>query len=95
MFEEVAALRPFADAADELARVADWPALYDLDRLAANQVPVAAVVYHDDMYVDAGLSLETVQAVGNVRAWVTNEWEHDGVTASGERVLARLMELAI
>ncbi|GAA2685787.1 alpha/beta fold hydrolase [Nonomuraea recticatena] len=95
MFEEVAALRPFAEAADQLARVDDWPALYDLDRLATNQVPVAAVVYHDDMYVDAGLSLETVQAVGNVRAWVTNEWEHDGVTASGERVLARLMELAI
>ncbi|MFI6446026.1 alpha/beta fold hydrolase [Kitasatospora sp. NPDC050543] len=94
MFREVAGLRPFAEAADLLAARTDWPELYDPARLAANQVPVAAAVYHDDMYVDAGLSLRTARAVGGLRAWVTNEWEHDGVTASGGRVLARLMDLA-
>lgn len=92
MFEEIRSLRPYAEAAHQLAAFEGWPPLYNAERLAANQVPVAAVVYHDDMYVDAGLSLETASAVGNVRTWVTNEWEHDGVTASGERVLARLME---
>ncbi|MFI6603063.1 alpha/beta fold hydrolase [Nonomuraea sp. NPDC050536] len=95
MFEEIASLRPYAGAAHLLAHVDDWPDLYDLERLASNQVPVAAAVYHDDMYVDAGLSLETAAAVGNVRAWVTNEWEHDGVTASGEQVLDRLIQLAL
>ncbi|PKV89576.1 alpha/beta fold hydrolase [Streptomyces sp. TLI_146] len=94
MFEEIAALRPFAGAADLLARRTDWPALYDTDRLAANEVPLAAAVYHDDMYVDAGLSLATARQVGACRAWVTNEWEHDGISASGGRVLARLMDLA-
>ncbi|MFG3052330.1 alpha/beta fold hydrolase [Kitasatospora sp. NPDC048239] len=94
MFREVAGLRPFAEAADLLAARTDWPELYDPARLAANRVPVAAAVYHDDMYVDAGLSLRTARAVGSLRAWVTNEWEHDGVTASGGRVLARLMDLA-
>ncbi|AUG77082.1 proline iminopeptidase [Kitasatospora sp. MMS16-BH015] len=94
MFREIAALRPFAEAADLLAHRADWPALYDPARLAANRVPVAAAVYHDDMYVDAGLSLRTARAVGALRTWVTDEWEHDGVTASGARVLARLMDLA-
>jgi hypothetical protein len=94
MFREIKALRPFADAADLLARRTDWPPLYDPRRLAANQVPLAAVVYHDDMYVDAGLSLRTAREVGATRTWVTNEWEHDGVTASGGRVLARLMDLA-
>ncbi|MFC9242520.1 alpha/beta fold hydrolase [Streptomyces sp. NPDC057136] len=94
MFREIEGLRPFADAADLLARRTDWPPLYDLRRLAANQVPLAAVVYHDDMYVDAGLSLSTARAVGTARVWVTNEWEHDGVTASGGRVLSRLMDLA-
>ncbi|MER5637289.1 alpha/beta fold hydrolase [Kitasatospora sp. NPDC002227] len=94
MFEEISALRPFAAAADLLAARTDWPALYDPARLAANRVPVAAAVYHDDMYVDAGLSLRTARAVGGLRTWVTNEWEHDGVTASGGRVLARLMDLA-
>lgn len=92
MFEEIAALRPFRGAADLLAAYDAWPALYDLDRLAANEVPVSAVVYHDDMYVDAGLSLETAARVGNVRAWVTNEYEHDGLRADPERVLGRLRD---
>ena len=35
----------------------EWPDLYDPDRLARNEVPVAAAVYHDDMYVDTADSL--------------------------------------
>ncbi|MGW5347465.1 alpha/beta fold hydrolase [Streptomyces sp. NPDC004050] len=94
MFREIRSLRPFADAAELLAERPDWPPLYDPRHLAANQVPLAALVYHDDMYVDAGLSLRTAREVGATRVWVTNEWEHDGVTASGGRVLSRLMDLA-
>ncbi|MCW7941495.1 proline iminopeptidase [Streptomyces hygroscopicus] len=94
MFEDIRTLRPFTQAADLLARRTDWPPLYDVGRLAANEVPLAAVVYHDDMYVDADLSLRTARHVGATRVWVTNEWEHDGLTASGGRVLARLMDLA-
>ncbi|MFF8835546.1 alpha/beta fold hydrolase [Streptomyces sp. NPDC015130] len=94
MFREIAGLRPFADAADLLAARTDWPPLYDLGRLAANEVPLAAVVYHDDMYVDAGISLATARRIGASRVWVTNEWEHDGLAASDGRVLARLMDLA-
>ncbi|RKT54837.1 alpha/beta fold hydrolase [Saccharothrix australiensis] len=94
MFEDVRCLRPFADAAHQLAEWSEWTPLYDPDRLARNEVPVAAAVYHDDMYVDAGLSLDTAGRVGALRAWVTNEWEHDGVSASGERVLDRLIDMA-
>ena len=79
MFEQVAALRPFRPAAEALAERAEWPDLYDLDRLAANEVPVEAAVYFDDMFVDAGLSLDTASHVGNTRALVTNEFEHDGL----------------
>ncbi|MFI6645511.1 alpha/beta fold hydrolase [Streptomyces sp. NPDC050504] len=93
MCREIKGLRPFADAADLLAERADWPALYDLARLAENSVPLAAAVYHDDMYVDAGLSLDTARHIGASRVWVTNEWEHDGGAASGGRVLARLMDM--
>lgn len=92
MFEDIAALRPFRGAADLLAAYDDWPPLYDLDRLTANEVPVAAVVYHDDMYVDADLSLETAARVGNVRAWVTNEYEHDGLRVDPGRLLGRLRD---
>lgn len=94
MFQDIAALRPFAGAADLLAEADDWPDLYDLPRLASNDVPVAAVVYFDDMYVDAELSLATAGAVGNTRAWVTNEYEHDGGAVSQGKVLSRLMDMA-
>jgi pimeloyl-ACP methyl ester carboxylesterase len=93
MFEEVRALAPFGGAAQLLAAYDDWGPLYDLDRLAANTVPVLAAVYFDDMYVDSGLQLETARYVGNVRTWVTNEFEHDGIRADGPRVLGRLMDM--
>lgn len=53
-------------------------------------MPVEAAVYFDDMYVDAGLSLETAAHVGNVETWVTNEHEHDGLRLGD--VLPRLLE---
>ena len=90
MFEEIKSLRPFARAAEALARVEDYSPLYDLDRLASNEVPVSAVVYFDDMYVDAGLSMETAAAVGNVTTWVTNEYQHDGLR-DGTKVFERLV----
>jgi pimeloyl-ACP methyl ester carboxylesterase len=93
MFRDIAALRPFAGAADLLAET-EWPDPYDVTRLAANEVPVAAAVYFDDMYVDAELSLATAATVGNVRTWVTNEYEHDGIAVSRGKVLTRLMDMA-
>ncbi|WP_062348369.1 alpha/beta fold hydrolase [Herbidospora yilanensis] len=92
MFDEIRALRPFKRTAECLAQMT-WPALYDPARLAANQVPVGAVVYYDDMYVDEGLSAQTVREVANVTTWVTNEWEHDGLRVSGETVVQRVMGL--
>jgi hypothetical protein len=91
--EEVRALTPFRGAAEELAAYDDWAPLYDLDRLAVNEVPVFAAVYFDDMYVDADLQLDTAARVGNVRTWVTNEYEHNGLRADGARVLGRLMDM--
>ncbi|MFI9173914.1 alpha/beta fold hydrolase [Streptomyces lincolnensis] len=93
MFDSDPALRPLRESADLLAARTDWRPLYDRARLAANEVPVAAAVYHDDMYVDAGHSLETARAVRGLRTWVTDEFEHDGVRASGPRVLDRLLAL--
>ncbi|WP_137991812.1 alpha/beta fold hydrolase [Streptomyces vilmorinianum] len=93
-FETDPALRPLRETAQLLAERTDWAPLYDAGRLAANAVPVAAAVYHDDMYVDTAHSLETARAIRGLRTWVTDEFEHDGVRASGPRVLDRLLALA-
>jgi len=86
-------LRPLREAAELLAERASWPALYDPARLAANQVPAAAAVYFDDMYVDAGFSLATARAIRGLRPWVTNEYEHDGLRVSSGAVLGRLIDM--
>ncbi|GAB3379422.1 hypothetical protein GCM10027452_34240 [Micromonospora halotolerans] len=94
MFATDPALAPLDEVADLLAQREDWPDLYDPGQLARNEVPVAAAVYHDDMYVDADDSLATARAVRGLRTWVTNEYEHDGLRVSGGRVLDRLIRLA-
>ncbi|MET9776996.1 alpha/beta fold hydrolase [Streptomyces sp. NPDC006367] len=94
MFDCDPALRPLRETAELLAARTDWTPLYDPARLAANEVPVAAAVYHDDMYVDTGHSLATARAIRGLRTWVTDEFEHDGVRAGGPRVLDRLLALA-
>ena len=87
-------LRPLREAADILAERDDWPPLYDPTRLAANEVPVAAAVYYHDMYVDRELSLQTAQAIRGLQAWVTSEYEHDGLRVSNGAVLDRLIGMA-
>lgn len=93
MFDCDPALRPLRETVELLAARTDWTPLYDSARLAANEVPVAAAVYHDDMYVDTEHSLATARAIRGLRTWVTDEFEHDGVRAGGPRVLDRLLAL--
>ena len=87
-------LRPLREAAGILAERDDWPPLYDPVRLAANEVPAAAAVYYDDMYVDRELSLQTAQAIRGLQAWVTSEYSHDGLRVSNGAVLDRLIGMA-
>jgi pimeloyl-ACP methyl ester carboxylesterase len=88
------ALRPLAAAGELLAQRADWPALYDAGQLARTEIPVAAAIYADDMYVPAELSLQTAAAIRGLRVWVTNEYEHDGLRVSNGAVLDRLIAMA-
>ena len=87
-------LRPLREAAELLAERDDWPPLYDPVRLAANEVPTAAAVYYNDMYVDREFSMQTAQAIRGLRAWVTSEYEHDGLRVSDGAVLDRLIGMA-
>ncbi len=92
MFEDYAALGSLREAAHLLAHH-PWPRLYDDARLEANEVPVAAAIYANDMYVDRELAEETAGRVSNVRRWLTDEFEHDGLRVDGARILDRLISL--
>ncbi len=91
MIDADLALRPLREAADILAGRDDWPPLYDPARLAGNDVPAAAAVYYNDMYVDREFSMQTAQAIRALRTWVTSEYEHDGLRVSDGAVLNRLI----
>jgi pimeloyl-ACP methyl ester carboxylesterase len=93
MIDAGPALRPLREAAELIAQRDGWPPLYDPARLAANEVPAAAALYHDDLYVPAALSLRTAAAIRGLRTWVTNEWEHEGLRVSDGKVLGRLLAM--
>lgn len=92
MFQEDPALTPFAAAMDVLMEDTEFGQLYDGEQLAANSVPLRCAVYFDDLYVDSRLQLDTLSRVGNSRAWVTNEFEHDGL--HGNKVFKHLFDEA-
>jgi pimeloyl-ACP methyl ester carboxylesterase len=92
-FEDDSRLAPLAEAAQILAEH-DWPRLYDADLLRQVDVPCAAAVYAEDAYVDRVFSEETARLLPGMRTWVTNELEHNGLRADGERVLDRLIGMA-
>ncbi len=93
MFENDPVLAPLAEAAELLARRDSWPPLYDAGRLRASEVPAAAAVYYDDMYVPREFSVQTARAIRGLRPWITNEYEHDGLRVSNGVVLDRLIAM--
>jgi pimeloyl-ACP methyl ester carboxylesterase len=93
MFLDYGALAPLYEAAHLLAD-REWPRLYDEDVLRSNQVPTAAAIYADDMYVERAFSEQTAAQIRGIRTWITNEYEHNGLRADGDRVLGHLLDLA-
>ena len=92
MWEDYAGLRSHREAANILAEH-PWPKLYDAEQLARNEVPVAATIYSNDLYVERDFAVETAQAIRGLRTWETDEFEHSGLRADGEKVLGRLIDL--
>jgi hypothetical protein len=44
--------------------------------------------------VERDFSEQTAASIRGLRPWLTNEFDHDGLRAYGERVLGRLLDLA-
>jgi pimeloyl-ACP methyl ester carboxylesterase len=92
MWDEYGGLRTHKDAAMLLAEHR-WPKLYDASVLARNDVPVAATIYVNDLYVERTFAEETAASIRGLRPWVTDEYEHSALRSDGERVLDRLIDL--
>jgi pimeloyl-ACP methyl ester carboxylesterase len=92
MWEDYAGLRPQRAAAELLAEGA-WPRLYDPDQLRRTDVPVAATIYVNDLFVERDFARETASTIRGLQTWETDEYEHNGLRADGERVLGRLIDL--
>src|SRR3954447_3898206 len=93
MFDDYRALQPHKAAADILAQH-EWPRVYDAEQLAVNEVPVAATIYVQDLYVERAFAEETAASIRGLRTWITDEYVHNGLRADGPRVLDRLIDLA-
>jgi pimeloyl-ACP methyl ester carboxylesterase len=93
MWDDYGLLQSHKGAAEILAEH-PWPKLYDADQLARNEVPTAGTIYTQDLYVERRFAEETAGQVRGLRPWITNEYEHNGLRADGERVLGRLIDLA-
>ena len=102
MWDDYGALRGQRDAAELLAEH-PWPRLYDADRLRRNEVPVAATIYVNDLYVERDFAEETAAAIrghpcvgdGRVRAQRSaGGWRARPGPSDRPRPRARLMAAA-
>jgi hypothetical protein len=87
MADDYATLKPLKACADILASKGDWGPLYDRAVLQDTAVPCAALVCYEDLYVDRVFSEETAALLGDqMRIWVTNEFQHSGLSDDPARV---------
>ncbi|CAA0842549.1 alpha/beta-Hydrolases superfamily protein [Striga hermonthica] len=59
--------------------------------LFTGEVPVAAAVYYEDVYVNFNLVKETAAQIEGIQLWITNEYMHSGLRDSGTQVLDHLL----
>jgi len=81
------AAAPFKEHADDLARRVQWSKLYDVRQLSQNMVPVRALVYPKDLFVDFDFSLQTAAMVRRCQAVpARRSWLHGSVKTRPKQV---------
>lgn len=93
VFEEDPALRPLASAAEELAQKTDFCELYSPTNLGQPGPVAAAAIYVDDIFVPFGLSRNTAELFADLRPYITNQFQHDGIRHDGAGIVRTLRTL--
>ncbi|KAF4505238.1 hypothetical protein G6O67_007208 [Ophiocordyceps sinensis] len=92
-FETYPELIPLRQVAEKLAAADDWPRLYDEQQLRNNAIPVYAMSYVEDMYVDYDFARQTAKLVKGTKVAETNIMYHSALRAKSEEVLQTLFSL--
>ncbi|KAL6868391.1 alpha/beta-hydrolase [Trichoderma novae-zelandiae] len=92
-FDTYPELIPLRAVAERLANASDWPALYDVEQLRKNEVPVYAASYIHDMYVDYAFARDTANLIKGTKTYETNVMYHNAVRAKAEEVMQNLFAL--
>lgn len=93
MFDSYTELNQIKGTADILASTTDWPALYDENQLAKNEVPVYAATYVDDMYVHFELASRTAAKIKGTKQFITNVMYHDALRSKSDELMRQLFAL--
>lgn len=93
-FDEDPALRPFKQAAEELAAYEWASSPYDAAALADAPVTASAAIYLDDVFVPFEDSLATGETYRDLRPVVTNRFQHNGISEDGAGILGELFRAA-
>ncbi|KAJ5557463.1 Proline iminopeptidase [Penicillium frequentans] len=93
MLDSYSELNKIREAAEILAKTEDWPALYNEDVLAQNEVPVYAATYIDDMYVHYDLASQTAAKIKGTKQFITNTMYHDALRSKSGEVMRQLFAL--
>lgn len=93
MYNDFAELRDLKETADAVAKIDDWPELYDVEKLARNEVPVYSATYIDDMYVTFEYAQDTASKIQNCKHFVTNVMYHDALSKKSDEVIKQLFTL--
>jgi hypothetical protein len=59
------AMEPFIVPAQQLAHRKNWPVMFDREQLRRNKVPMRALIYSEDLFIDFDSSMETVAMIAN------------------------------
>ena len=89
VYADYALLQPYKKVADKIAQKT-WGALYNIDQLKKNNIPVVAVVYKKDFFVNYDLSLETANFITNCHAWRNQKDVHGALRYNGRRIFKGL-----
>ena len=92
-FDVYPELKALKEVAESIAKVDDWPDLYDIDQLKRNEVPVYSATYVDDMYVDFEFAQETAKIIKGTKTYVTNTMYHNALRSRTDELLKNLFAL--